>query len=98
MLGHAFVIGELALGTLRQRAVILDALGNLPPAGLAADAVVREAIERHSLAGSGIGYVDAHLLSAVGAIDGALLWTRDRRLDAVARQMDRAYLSSSAPQ
>lgn len=98
VLCHPFVIGEIALGTLRHRAAILEALGNLPHAGTAADTVVLDAIETHSLTGSGIGYVDAHLLAAVAAMEGALLWTRDKRLDAVARRLDRAYLSSSGPQ
>lgn len=34
VLMHPFVIGELALGQLRQRAMILDALSDLPEAKL----------------------------------------------------------------
>ncbi len=81
---HPFVIGELALGSLRQRALILNALSRLPQAKSATDAEVLHLIARHALAGRGIGYVDAHLLAAVRLTEGARLWTTDRRLGAVA--------------
>jgi hypothetical protein len=41
---HPFVIGELALGNLRQRGLILDALRDLPRATLAADREVTSSI------------------------------------------------------
>jgi hypothetical protein len=44
-------------------------------------------IDRRALFGLGIGYVDAHLLAAVRLTAGAKLWTRDRRLQAVATQL-----------
>ena len=64
VLVHPFVIGELALGTLRQRASVLALLQDLPTAVVATDQEVMRFIERHSLAGQGIGYVDAHLLAS----------------------------------
>ena len=77
---HAFVIGELALGSLKQRQLVLAALRGLPQAILASNDEVAHFIERHSLHGIGIGYVDAHLLASVRLTPGASLWTRDRRL------------------
>ncbi|HZP89212.1 MAG TPA: hypothetical protein VFB54_20565 [Burkholderiales bacterium] len=44
----------------------------------------RRRSERHALYGKGIGYVDVHLLAAVALTQGAKLWTRDKRLNAVA--------------
>ena len=44
-------------------------------------------IARHSLAGSGIGWVDLHLLCA-SALFRCRLWTLDRRLRAVAARLD----------
>jgi hypothetical protein len=44
-------------------------------------------IQREALFGLGIGYVDAHLLAAVRLTAGAGLWTRDRRLQAVAARL-----------
>lgn len=87
MLAHPFVIGELALGQLRQRAAILDALAALPPAAAATDAEVLALIQRLALAGSGIGLVDAHLLAATLLTADARLWTRDRRLHRVAARL-----------
>jgi len=65
VLAHPFVIGELALRSLRQRDVVLKALADLPRANAAMDVEVLHFIERHALSGRGIGYVDAHLLASV---------------------------------
>jgi hypothetical protein len=87
VLVHPFVIGELALGNLRQREIVLKALADLPHASVATDAEVLHFIERHALSGRGIGYVDAHLLAAVKLTAGAELWTNDKRLHGVAVQL-----------
>ena len=87
ILAHPFVIGELALGNLRQREIVLNALANLPHATVAADAEVLHFIERHALPGRGIGYIDAHLLAAAKLTAGAELWTNDKRLHGIAVQL-----------
>ncbi|GGA81374.1 ribonuclease [Brucella endophytica] len=84
---HPFVIGELALGHLRQRTVILDRLRGLPKIAAAPDEKVSQMIEDQSLQGLGIGYVDAHLLTAAKLSPGTLIWTRDKRLAAVASKL-----------
>jgi len=84
---HPFVIGELALGSLRQREIVLDALHDLPLASVASDREVLDFIDRHRLQGAGIGYVDAHLLAAARLTPVARLWTRDRRLNTVAERL-----------
>lgn len=76
---HPFVIGELALGHLRQRKAILQALADLPQAIMADEEETLAFIERHALPGLGIGYVDAHLLASA-RLSAARLWTRDKRL------------------
>lgn len=86
VLTHAFVVGELALGSLANRVRFLRLLDDLPQARAASDEEVRVFIEFHALAGSGIGYVDAHLLAAA-RLNGASLWTRDKRLAAVAEKL-----------
>jgi predicted nucleic acid-binding protein len=80
VLVHPFVIGELALGELRQRTIILDYLSELPLPRIAAHEEVLQFIERRGLFGGGIGYVDVHLLAAVELTPGASLWTYDKRL------------------
>ena len=84
VLGHPFVLGELALGNLHQRALIHDSLQNLPQAIVAGDGEVVQFITAQHLFGKGIGYVDAHLLASVRLTPGSRLWTRDRRLRVLA--------------
>ena len=84
VLGHPWVTGELALGRLSQRAEILRLLSSLPQAELATTTDVASLIEGHRLYGLGIGYVDAQLLAATRLTPDARLWTRDKRLAAVA--------------
>ena len=82
VLGHVFVRGELACGNLRRRGEVLALLADLPQAMVAEHGEVMALIDRHRLMGHGIGYVDAHLLTA-----GARLWTRAVRLAAAAGQL-----------
>jgi hypothetical protein len=91
VLMHPFVIGELACGNLRQRSDVLTLLQGLPQASVARDMEVLFFIERHNLMGRGIGYVDAHLLSAVALDNGARLWTRDKRLQVLASELGMSY-------
>jgi predicted nucleic acid-binding protein len=87
VLGHVFVTGELALGTLANRAIILEALNDLPQALLPTDAETLAFIDRHALHGPGIGYVDANLLASVRLTPDTTLWTRDKRLSSAAEQL-----------
>ena len=77
---HAFVIGEIALGSLRNRAAVIAALNDLRQMRVAMPDEVMALIENVRLFGRGIGYVDAHLLASVRLTPGARLWTRDKRL------------------
>lgn len=80
VLTHRFVIGELSLGSLQNRIIVLSALQNLPQVTVASDEEALHFIENQALFGTGIGYIDAHLLAAVRLSPGVLLWTRDKRL------------------
>jgi predicted nucleic acid-binding protein len=91
VVSHPFVIGELALGNIRQREVVLDALQALPRAVVAADEEVLHFITRQALAGRGIGYVDVHLLASARLTAGTLLWTDDTRLHAIAAELAVAF-------
>jgi predicted nucleic acid-binding protein len=92
VLSHPFVIGELALGNLRHREIVLSALADMPRASVATDAEVLHFIERNALFGRGIGHIDAHLLAAVQLTADAALWTNDKRLRGVAAQLGTAFL------
>ncbi len=77
---NLFVIGDLALGSLQNRNIVLSALQNLSQATIVPDEEVLHFIDSHALFGTGIGYIDAHLLVAVRLSPGSVLWIRDKRL------------------
>lgn len=79
VLVHPFVLGELALGRLKRRAEILGLLREMPRAELASHDEALEFVDRHELAGKGVGWVDVHLLVSA-ALGRVSLWTLDRRL------------------
>ena len=81
---HPFVIGELACGNLGNRVEVLGLLKGLPKGPVGFDDEVLFFIERHQLMGRGLGYIDVHLLVATALAESARLWTRDKRLLAVA--------------
>ena len=87
VLTHPFVVGEIALGSLKNRESILGNLKGLPQAATATDQEVQQFIGSNALFGLGIGYIDAHLLAAVRLNAGSQLWTRDKRLGAIASRM-----------
>jgi predicted nucleic acid-binding protein len=87
---HPFIIGEIALGSLRRRDQVLTLLRNLPSAVQAGDDEVQVFIEQAPLYGFGIGYVDAHLLAAMRLTPGLRLWTQDRRLHEIALRLGMA--------
>jgi predicted nucleic acid-binding protein len=91
VLAHPWVIGELALGQLSRRSEILGLLSNLPQATVATETEVMNLVETQHLFGRGIGYVDTHLLAATLLTTDASLWTRDKRLAAVAADLGISY-------
>ena len=94
VLGHPWVTGELALGNLSHRAEIIGLLHGLPQATLVGDAEVLKLIEQEGLQGAGIGYVDAQLLAATKLTPDTTLWTRGKRLSAVAARLGLGYQST----
>ncbi len=95
VLAHPFVLGELALGNLARRDLVLNSLRRLPRASVAGEHEVMHFIEQQTL--FGIGYIDAHLLAATRLTEGATFWSRDRRLQATAEEtfIGRASISLS---
>lgn len=91
VLTHPFILGELALGNLRQREQILGHLLALPEITPATDEEVMHFINTNRLYGRGIGYIDAHLLASVRLASGSRIWTRDKRLHGLAREMNIAH-------
>jgi predicted nucleic acid-binding protein len=92
VLTHPLVVGELACGTPpAPRERTLRDLERLRPAQQATWSETRALIERERLWGLGCGLIDVALLASAMMTPGARLWTRDRRLDALARRFDVAH-------
>jgi predicted nucleic acid-binding protein len=87
VLGHPWIVGELALGQLSQHHEVIRLLGSLPQATVATEEETMTLIDRHRLYGVGIGYVDAQLLAATQLTADAALWTGDRRLAVAASHL-----------
>jgi len=83
VLTHPFVLGELACGNLKKRAVILSNLAALPGAVPATDNECLRLIEDRNLWGRGIGWIDAHLLASA-LLSSCVLWTLDESLNRAA--------------
>jgi len=81
---HPCVIGELALGSLKNRSQVLGDLQMLPQISPASDKETMEWIERRRIFGKGIGWIDAHLLLSC-ILNSTELWTADKTLFSVAR-------------
>jgi predicted nucleic acid-binding protein len=88
---HPFVLGEIALGNFRNRAGTLKDLRELPEAVVAEPDEVLHLIERETLFGLGLGYIDVHLLASARLMEDTKVWTRDRRLGAAAARMSLAW-------
>lgn len=91
VLGHPHVVVEVACGTPPDRRNIIDALRDLDSAPVATSEELLGLIERRALHGHGCGYVEISLLASTLLADQALLWTLDKRLEAAAAELGRAY-------
>jgi len=83
VLCHPLIVGELACGNLKDRAVILSFLKLLPMSIEAEHEEVLSLIDNNRLMGEGIGYVDAQL-AASSVLTGVPIWTLDKKLAQVA--------------
>jgi len=90
---HPFVIGELACGKLSRRIEVLDSLAALPQVPPVEHHEVLEFIRTQRLYGRGLGWIDLHLLASA-RLARLPLWTLDKRLSVVARELSLVSASS----
>jgi len=89
---HYIVVGELACGSLHKRQQLLKDLQDLPSVlGIAHNDILRF-IENQQLYSRGVGYNDFHLIAAVKAGQADSLWTADKRLHVIARELEVAFV------
>lgn len=84
---HPWIVAELALGSLRDRARTLAMLDLLPHVRVAHANELRLMIEARHLYSLGIGLTDAHLIASAFLNPTTLLWTRDKRLRKIAESL-----------
>ena len=84
---HPCVVGEIACGNLFDREEILNLLSQLPAATEATHQEVMVLVESRRLFGRGVGWIDCHLLASALLTESGL-WTDDRRLAAVAADLN----------
>jgi predicted nucleic acid-binding protein len=87
---HPIVIGELTMGTLKNRQQTVFDLSQLSRPPLASFSETRQMVESRRLWGRGIQWNDARILasSVLGEIP---LWTFDLRLKEIARELGVAF-------
>ncbi len=84
---HSCVIGELLVGNLARREMMLEFLLELPRVPEAEPAEAWTMIERRRLWGRGLQWNDVLLLAAA-RLGGVKLWTGDKRMAQVAEELD----------
>lgn len=89
---HPMIIGEIALGSIANRAAILEELGALPQAKPVSHAEVMAMIDWLELFNCGVGYVDAHLIASTRQLPNGRLWTRDKKLHKQAARLGVVYV------
>ncbi|MCK7467118.1 MAG: PIN domain-containing protein [Desulfosudis oleivorans] len=93
VLCHPLIVGELACGNLKDRAVILSFLQLLPMSIEAEHDEVLSFIENNRLMGKGMGYVDVHLIASA-VLTGVPIWTLDKKLAQTADSLYKNYLKN----
>jgi predicted nucleic acid-binding protein len=86
-----FIIGEIACGHLKARERVLSLLAALPRIARTTEEEALFFLENRRLFGRGLGYIDLHLLASASLRAGTHLWTRDKRLHALASELNPAY-------
>ena len=79
VVAHPYIIGELACGQMKARRALIEMLSALPSAPVVSHEEAMHFLDSHRLAGSGLGWIDVHLLAAARVAD-VRLWTLDARL------------------
>ena len=77
---HPLVIQELALGSIKNRDLLLTSLGRLQQCPSVSHDEILTLVSSRGLWSKGLRAVDVHLLGSLLLSAGTELWTRDKRL------------------
>jgi len=84
---HSWIIGEMAMGSIKNRSDFLQMLALLPCLDVVEESRVMTFVESNRLFQKGIGWLDAQLLAACAAWP-CRIWTNDRRLAEIAQGLE----------
>ena len=88
---HPLVLGELACGNLQNRIQLLRLWQSLDSLAEVNHKETLYFIESNQLMGKGVGYIDVQLLASVTINTDTKLWTKDKRLAAIAIELGYAW-------
>jgi predicted nucleic acid-binding protein len=91
VLGHPFVVAEIACGTPSNRLDVIGRLQAVESARVATQSELLQFIEQKKLFGKGCGFVDVHLIASALLQEETLIWSLDRRLDAAALELGLSF-------
>ncbi|HVB26970.1 MAG TPA: type II toxin-antitoxin system VapC family toxin [Mycobacteriales bacterium] len=84
---HSLVIEELALGSIKDRELLLESLVQLRGCPFLTQDEMLALVGAHRLWGRGLSAVDCHLLGSLLLVPGTRLWTRDKRLRTITGEL-----------
>lgn len=88
---HPLVIGELAMGNLPNRARTIQDLDSLAKIPMSSWQETMTLLETQKLYGLGLQWNDLQILSSVILSPQTVLWTRDGRLDKIAKGLNLGF-------
>lgn len=88
---HKLIIEEIAAGNLARRSHVLSLLENLRRVPDLSHEEYMAFLDARRLWGRGLSLVDVQILGSAALTPGVRVWTRDKRLLAVAREMGIAF-------
>ncbi|MGL4402085.1 MAG: type II toxin-antitoxin system VapC family toxin [Luteolibacter sp.] len=83
---HPIIVGELSMGSLKNRQQTLIDLAKLNRPPIASFSETQRMVEARRLWGRGIQWNDANILAS-SVLAGVPLWTLDRRLKTISEEM-----------
>ena len=87
LLVHPYIVGELIMGNIRPIDKVIALLASLPRVEPVNEAKFYDCVIGNGLNGTGLGFVDAHLIAAAEQDDAIIIWTRDKRFAAQAERL-----------
>ena len=88
---HPFVLGEIALGLQGSARRFIELFAEVRQTVVVSSDEILSFVDLRKVHGTGIGYVDVHLLASTLLTSGGKLWTRDKRLLKQAERLGVAY-------